>query len=1163
MKCRTVNTIAAMLIMILAFAVLWAVTEPAYGAAIRQNERGRSEVQYLGDSSDGKSWENPHHNGVSQYKYKVSINGKDVYGYCFQSGRSFRTGYTYTVKKPGNASAWTNLKQSRQRIIRLIMFYGYNNGKEAPYGNGNDYYAATQVLIWEAADGDLTLSENGKWKKSSNSHDDLIKGRSNAEKCYDWIRKQISEHVKGPSFAAKTAASARTYKMKYNYKKKNWSTVLDDTRAVNYYKRHGDTSDSLKVSRNGTSYTFSAAKAGTKTAVLSNSNSDGTSQPLMVMKPSDSGMQALLFGASDSTRFYAKFTTEKKGTATVIKKTSDGSSASGFRFLIKNKANGYSRLYTTDASGKIVLELYPGTYTVTEQLTEQQKAEGYTTPAGGKITVKEGGKSSLTLTNKRVIVQAEEPEESDPKDPDITVDPEKPEEFPARHQLTLTKTEILEDGTQTQNPVSGAVYEIYSIEEIGGEEVELFEGEYTTDAEGCFSVTGLSPGRYYIAETVTPDGYIRNDNPMEVVIKQGDEETQVMAANQREYGSVLIKKTNEEGYPLEDTVFGLYSDSTCETLISQYTTDDTGCVKISGLEWGTYYLREDKATRGYEGNDEVYAVVIGCDGVIEAEYSIINRQKKGSVELVKTDETGKLLLEGAVFDLYRNDGTLISAEHVTNETGRLKVEGLDWGDYYFQEVKAPEGYAVDQSPVRFSVNATTAGITQEVQKENKVRQSDICIKKKIRAADIHYDHGVPVFTFNLKGVTVDGEVREYNRQVTFSDEFVKSNTGNDGYVTASVIFNGLKAGTYTCSEWDTARYRLSEIAAISENGEVKDRDTVVFRLEGGDHGEATFINEKTDWCNYSDSTSLINMLKTEKRLTAILVEYVGPEVQEANKPFVPVDNLEVTAFYDDGSEKGLSYDEYSLKNADGTEFTKTEKQAGTYRVTVSYTEKGVTKKGDFSFVILQSAAVEEAYAIYCEENQSFTFIKSTEPIKEGDIYNGVTITAVYTGFEEETYSSYLDVPWKSIKSDIGIVIFADKICPVSTANWFKFASNCAYIDVSNLDMTRCITMDEMFYAMGEARESVTITGMKEWDTSNVQSMQKAFMRTASRCPDFRFDGIENWDTSSVTTVAEMFRNMGLSSTWTLDLSGWNVKNVTDYKDYDYGVTKKIIPPQWN
>lgn len=1194
-------------VLIAGVLLLSAKTEAAYGASVKENSRGISVVHNLGNGSDGNAWKNPHYNNSPQYMYTIKTGGEEKYGYCFQTGKRFLQGVAYTAKRPANASAWTNLSASRQRIIRLALYYGYNNGKSVPISgaNKNDYFAATQVLVWEAADGDVTLSDEGKWGKSSNKHDNLIEGRTKATQCYNWIKSQIAKHVKGPSFGAKTQASAKTYTMKYDYSTGVWSVVLTDTLKGNYYKLGSSSTGAMKMSRNGYRYTFTSASAGTKKAVLINSDSDGTSQELMVFRPSDSGNQAIIIGSTDTVQFYSRFRTENTGTGVIVKKTSDGSSSAGFSFLVENKANGYSKVHVTDEEGKITLELYPGKYTVTELLTEKQKAAGFNTPVGGVLEITESGNTKLTLNNvrkevpyqirktsdnevvdgfefvitgedgneihrqktdnrgiiegklypgkyiireeltdhqlsegyraarprtleiteeqagtqiisfhnkwepiegklairkttddqgpeggfmfeiegtiaatgekyyrkdcatdetgqymteemepgtytiteilteeqnkryetpepqiveindsgqgaivnfknkakrTRVVVKktceegmvqgvefaikgtlawgdefseivratdengnftidlqpgtytfteiGQAAEKSKPQPPrKITVTGEEPEPVEVNfinilNSISFTKTEALENGTMTDTPVAGAIYQVYRQDEYKGHEVQVDYGRFTTDKNGSFFVKGVVPGKYYFREVYAPIGYIINENPIEVDFTENDVGIEIKDLNRRAYGTITVIIKDNQRNPVEATQMELYIDSQCTISVGSYVTDETGRFKIDGLPWGDYYLKETESTRGYEDNKEIRHINIGKDGVIDAECQIIKEQKRGRILISKTDETETLCLESAEFSLYKTDGTMVYQGLTTDNKGQILVEGLEWGSYYFKETTAPEGYSLKSDPVRFSVNATTGGVLQELTVANEAETSHVIISKKIKAEDLHYDHGVPSFTFKLSGTTVDGEEKEYSRQVIFSKKYVSENLQSDGYVAALAVFDNLKSGEYTCTEKETIRYQLTGISDVSSNGIVNEQaDAVTFKLKGLDSGQATFVNEKTDWQDFSDSVSITNIIKAEKKLTSIAVEYLGSEILDGNMPFDSNKYLEITAFYDDGSERALATDEYKLINGDGTVFDRTDKTAGVYTVTVLYSEGNISRKGSFTFRI--------------------------------------------------------------------------------------------------------------------------------------------------------------------------------------------------------------------
>lgn len=237
----------------------------------------------------------------------------------------------------------------------------------------------------------------------------------------------------------------------------------------------------------------------------------------------------------------------------------------------------------------------------------------------------------------------------------------------------------------------------------------------------------------------------------------------------------------------------------------------------------------------------------------------------------------------------------------------------------------------------------------------------------------------------------------------------------------------------------------------------------------------------------------------------------------------------------------------------------------------------------------------EGYAVYSADDNSLTFYRSDTPILAGTTYNGKAVTAVYTGFENTTYG-YGKAPWYSYRNDITSIVFHDKISPVNTDYWFFDLKYVTRAEVTNLDMSNVTSMQFMFMNLGRtAAGEVIFSGLEDWDVSKVTSMLRAFEEVGSmdsvkkvyigdlskwdvsnvttmlrmfcniavNTSNFVLTGLEKWDTSNVINMSMMFWFAGYyNTTWTLDLSKWNVSSIQYHVDFNAYAEDKVIAPTW-
>ncbi len=210
-------------------------------------------------------------------------------------------------------------------------------------------------------------------------------------------------------------------------------------------------------------------------------------------------------------------------------------------------------------------------------------------------------------------------------------------------------------------------------------------------------------GRYYVQEIATDSHYILNGEKYLVNFEyQGQEMTTVYVdcgqfKNLLKRGTVKGIKVNEADEPLENAVFGLFTEES-ETPIITAKSDSEGNFEFADVPYGEYIVREIKAPTGYILSGESYPVTIGDNGEI-IEISVKN--KPITVEISKQDVYGNELI-GAEMELINNDGETV--EKWTSDDTNHMITELPAGNYTLKEIAAPDGYVI-ATDIEFEVFA--------------------------------------------------------------------------------------------------------------------------------------------------------------------------------------------------------------------------------------------------------------------------------------------------------------------------------------------------------------------------------------------------------------------------------------------------------------------------
>ena len=320
--------------------------------------------------------------------------------------------------------------------------------------------------------------------------------------------------------------------------------------------------------------------------------------------------------------------------------------------------------------------------------------------------------------------------------------------------VEVTKQDSEKASAQGNGTLAGAVYGLYKDGELAD--------TYTTDENGYFktkeyvcgnyTVQEISPSEGYLLDTTVhslgaePKKYTIESNPISMTVTENVVKGNIAIIKHSDDGSTQIE-TPEAGAEFEVYLksSGSYANA-AETERDHLTCDENGFAQTKDMPYGIYTVHQ---TKGWEGTEFIadFDVNISENGQTYR-YLINNAEFESYVKVVKVDsETGKTIpYEGAGFEIYDSNGQKISMTFAyptpttidtfyTNSEGYLITpEILPYGEYSLVEVQAPYGYALDKTPVAFSVSSENAEKENsltivKVEKQNTAQKGKISVHK--------------------------------------------------------------------------------------------------------------------------------------------------------------------------------------------------------------------------------------------------------------------------------------------------------------------------------------------------------------------------------------------------------------------------------------------------
>ena len=419
----------------------------------------------------------------------------------------------------------------------------------------------------------------------------------------------------------------------------------------------------------------------------------------------------------------------------------------------------------TDANGEIKLHeqgqrLYPGEYTI----TEVAPAPGFQMKEPTTQTVILHGGESKTVTFQNEPLNA----------------------------IIVEKYDSV-----THEALPGCTFQLRYLGGTSGTGGTVI-GQKVTGKNGTAIWTGLKSGTYILEEVDPADGYsIIQSSETIFLADSGEQSVVTVRFENMPDGMLLIRKVCDvnPSITLQDAEFKIaYADG---TLIGDsngiFRTDENGEIRISGLKPGkSVVVTETRAPDGFILDTQSQTVQIKEGRTVSLTFK---NTPKGALIIQKRDSETNKPLPGAEFRVTTAAGCEVGLNGVigdstltqngiftTDSSGEIRITNLIPSAYVITEIKAPEGYVMDQPSTNVVIGPK--GDTQTVVIKNS-QAGTLIIDKRDSLT------GKPLAGVTFKVTTASGEfVPDENGYISSNGLYVTNKEGKiqiDGVVGTLVV----------------------------------------------------------------------------------------------------------------------------------------------------------------------------------------------------------------------------------------------------------------------------------------------------------------------------------------------------------------------------------------
>ena len=341
-------------------------------------------------------------------------------------------------------------------------------------------------------------------------------------------------------------------------------------------------------------------------------------------------------------------------------------------------------------------------------------------------------------------------------------------------------------------------------------------GLYFTDKDGKITIHGVV-GTLVVTETATIPGYTIDEASRTQTVVVHPNDTQTLHFTNTPSTTLVIEKYIEgTTTPLKGVTF-LVTDSSGAVVgrsNGEFITDENGRVVIHDLTPGTTVTaREVKTAEGFVLDGAPKSILIKAGEVQTLRFYNV---RAGGLTVIKKDEKTGARIPGVQFEIRKMDGE-IAGTFTTDENGVIYLPEAENGWYTVTELKAAEGYRLDDTPHRVEVRD---GQTATLEITNKAISG--ILLHKVNAVTGEGIPGVSFLLYDSGNTPIAQETSDDRGYVRFENltagRYYLRELENEGYIPDTqkkTVY--VKSGETTEIEWQntpiTGQIQVTKVSA--------------------------------------------------------------------------------------------------------------------------------------------------------------------------------------------------------------------------------------------------------------------------------------------------------------------------------------------------------------